>query len=140
MARETISKITNEWLADVIARIDRENPDGTKGNAVYWHKVAETETGTGLYIVVGWGEGFEEAPKHTRFADGTYRICAKIGYAGSTSGISGYEDFYMPYDPETGDVCDTDSEVTPDSRCADRLNREAREVWDDYKDILDSLG
>lgn len=140
MARETISKITVEWLADVIARLDRENPDGTKGNAVYWHQVAETETGTGLYIVVGWGDGFEEAPKHTRFADGTYRICAKIGYASGTSGISGYEDFYMPYDPETGEVYDTDSEVTPDRRCADRLNREARDAWNDYKDILDSLG
>lgn len=139
MAREAINKITYEWLADVIARLDKENPDGTKSNAVYWHKVAETEMGTGLYIVVGWGDGFDKAPKHTKFADGTWRICAKIGYASGTAGITGYEDFYMPYDLESGDVYDTDSEVKPFKYCANRLNREAREVWNDYKDTLDEL-
>lgn len=139
MAREKINKITHEWLAEVIDRLDQENADGTKSNAVYWHKVAETEMGTGLYIVVGWGDGFEEAPKHTKFADGTWRICAKIGYACGTAGITGYEDFYMPYDPDDGDVYDTDSEVTPFKYSADRLNREARDVWNEYKDVLDRL-
>jgi hypothetical protein len=140
MSRTAINKITHTWLSDVIACLDKENPDGTKCNAVYWHKVAETEMGTGLYIVVGWGDGFDEAPKHTKYADGTYRICAKIGYASGTAGITGYEDFYMPYDLESGDVCDTDSEVKPYKYVTDRLNREAREVWHDYKDTLDKLG
>jgi hypothetical protein len=139
MARAKINKITYEWLADVIARLDKENPDGTKSNAVYWHKVAETEMGTGLYIVVGWGDGFDEAPMHTKYADDTWRICAKIGYACGTAGITDYEDFYMPYDTETGDVYDTDAQVKPFKYEADRLNREALEVWNDYKDVLDQL-
>lgn len=138
--RYTIDKITYEWLADVIARLDKENPDGTKSNAVYWHKVAETDSGTGLYIVVGWGDGFDEAPKHTKYADDTWRICAKIGYASGTAGISGYEDFYMPYDLDTEEVDDTDSEVYPTKKDACWLNQEAQRIWDEYKDILDDLG
>ncbi len=46
----------------------------------------------------------------------------------------------MPYDLDDGDVCDTDSEVRPYKYCADRLNREARDVWNEYKDTLDKLG
>lgn len=137
---EEINKITPEWLKAVIVKLDTEDENGEKSNATYFHRVANTDYGTGLYIVVGWSDGFDEAPKHTKYAEGTYRICAKIGYASGTAGITGYEEFYMPYDPKTGVVDDTDSEVHPTKKDAEWLNKEAKRIWNEYKDVLDALG
>ena len=136
---EDINKITPEWLKSVIAKLDTEDENGEKSNATYIHRVANTDYGTGLYIVVGWSDGFDKAEPHTKYAEGTYRLCAKIAYfPGYPNG--GYEEFYMPYDPKTGDVEDTDSEVHPTKKDAEWLNREAKRIWNEYKDVLDALG
>ena len=46
----------------------------------------------------------------------------------------------MPYDPKTGVVDDTDTEVHPTKKDAEWLNNEAKRIWNEYKDVLDALG
>lgn len=79
-------------------------------------------------IVIGWSGGFDETQK-TPFSDGEYRICTKIAYNNSAL-QSDYElDFTMPYNKETGEVYDTNTELESNLKAAAlRLNREFEEV------------
>ena len=45
----------------------------------------------------------------------------------------------MPYNPKTGDVDDTSTEVSATEDEVKRLNDEAWRVWKDWKNELDSL-
>lgn len=114
---------------------------------VCYKKVAETDGGTGLYIVLGWGGGFAKAVPGNpsdKWADQdepTYRICAKVAYARSTAYCGDYDDFSMPYNEETGLVDDTDSAIPPRLTKAyvASLNRTARRVWKEWRNDLDNL-
>lgn len=79
-------------------------------------------------IVIGWGAGFDEQEK-TSFSDGEYRICSKIAYNDSALQCDYDIDFVMPYDKETGEVYDTDTELGTDFEAeALRLSKEFEEV------------
>ena len=136
MAEEKLNTITLEDLTK-----DIEWLNARKCGCCH-HEVATTDGGTTLYIVVGWGDGFDEAPACTPNADGTLRICGKIGYQHANNAMQAdYEvDFYMPYDPKTGDVDNTSTEVSSTQDSVDYLNEAAKRVWNDWKNDLDSLG
>lgn len=79
-------------------------------------------------IVIGWGAGFDEQEK-TSFSDGEYRICSKIAYNDNALQCDYDIDFVMPYDKETGEVYDTDTELGTDFEAeALRLSKEFEEV------------
>ena len=91
-----------------------------QGNeSVTWHKVLERlDNGDELCLAIGYGEGFDEPT-----------ICAKIGVLAGNSAMSEYAwDFVMPYDPETGDVWDTEISIGSEGGDADWLNSQAEEV------------
>lgn len=112
----------------------------------YFKRVAETDNGTGLYIVLGWRDGFEPAMPNTPNADKTWRICAKIAYKHArTMNDYDYSFWNMPYYPN-GEAEDTDMEVEATAEDVkalqievDRLNKDAWEVWQAWKNKLDSL-
>jgi hypothetical protein len=133
---EQIEKIDLNFLSSAIKWLN-EHKCGC-----YFKKVAETEGGTGLYIVIGWGDGYEKAEPNTPNADDTYRICGKIAYQHSDNIMQcDYDwDWYMPYNKETGDVDDTDGMVEARQFDVDWLNKNAKRVWNEWKDKLDSLG
>lgn len=79
-------------------------------------------------IVIGWGAGFDEQEK-TSFSDGEYRICSKIAYNDSALQCDYDIDFVMPYDKETSEVYDTDTELGTDFEAeALRLSKEFERV------------
>lgn len=131
-----VKKITLAQLREDIAWLD-ENKCGC-----CYHEVACTDKGTVLCIVVGWEDGFEEAPAGTPRADGTWRICAKLAYQHANNVMQcDYDvDWLMPYDPKTGDVDDTSTEVDGSRHDVKWLNEEARRVWKDWRKVLDNLG
>jgi len=135
-----MEKIDLDWLKKAITKLDTEDKNGEKWNGHIYKVVATTDEGTDLAIVVGWSDGFDEAEPHTPLADGTYRICAKIGYAPANLCWFDYDDWYMPYDLDTGDVDDTDCEVYPTKSDVNWLNREARRIWKTYRHTLDKMG
>lgn len=104
-------------------------------------KVAETDGGTGLFIVLGWANGYEKAPEGTPNADGTWRINSKIAYQHNNNIMqSDFDvDWYMPYNKKTSAVDDTSTEVEATEAEVKRLNAEAWRVWKDWKNELDSL-
>ena len=106
-----------------------------------YKQVATTDGGTGLFIVLGWSDGYENAPEGTENADGTWRINSKIAYQHSDNAMQcdfGI-DWCMPYNPKTGDVDDTSTEVEATEDEVKRLNDEAWRVWEDWNTVLDSL-
>jgi hypothetical protein len=104
------------------------------------YTLERTENNTSLVLVVGWSDGFEKAEPNTPMADGTWRICAKIGYQGRNEMTETDMDFVnMPYDKKSGDVDDTSREVELTQAFVDEMNAEAERVWADWKDELDSL-
>lgn len=103
------------------------------------HQVlGRTDEGTELCLVIGWadiGHDLEEVKKNG-YEDEGYYICSKIGYQHRNNGMqSDFEwDFPMPYNPETGDVWDTDTYVAKGDEQswqtdADMYNEEAEEIW-----------
>jgi hypothetical protein len=129
-----ITKLTLESLkSDVKFLTDRNC-----GCVTY--TLERTENNTSLVLVVGWSDGFEKAEPNTPMADGTWRICAKIGYQGRNEMTETDMDFVnMPYDKKSGDVDDTSREVELTQAFVDEMNAEAERVWADWKDELDSL-
>lgn len=79
-------------------------------------------------IVIGWGAGFDENEK-TPFSNGEYRICSKIAYNNSITRCNYEYDFIMPYDKDSGEVYDTDTELRTDFKSeALRLSKEFEDV------------
>lgn len=79
-------------------------------------------------IAIGWSGGFDEKEK-TPFSDGEYRICTKIAYNDSALQCDYDIDFVMPYDKETGEVYDTDTELGTDFEAeALRLSKEFERI------------
>ena len=105
-----------------------------------YHKVAETEGGTILAIVVGWHDGYEKAPVGTPCADGSWRICAKIAYQHSNNAMqSDFDlDWLMPYG-DNGDCDDTTCEVVGNKGDVTYLNNEAKRMWKTWRNKLDTL-
>jgi len=130
-----MNKITLDELREDIKWLDEQ-----KCGCCY-HKVAWTDQGTYLAIVVGWNDGFDEAPAGTPRADGTWRICAKVAYqhANNVMQCDFDVDWTMPYDKDTGDVDDTSIEVDGGQSDVDWLNEQARRVWKDWRKVLDDL-
>ena len=130
-----VGKISLEELTSDMAWLDQQ-----KCGCCY-HEVAHTSKGTTLCIVVGWEDGFSEAPKGTPYADGTWRICAKVAYQHANNVMQcDYDiDWRMPYDKETGDVDDTSTEVSPSQHDVDWLNEQAERVWKDWRLQLDKM-
>ena len=103
------------------------------------HQVlGRTDEGTELCLVIGWADlGYDlEEVKKNGYEDEGYYICSKIGYQHRNNGMqSDFEwDFPMPYNPETGDVWDTDTYVAKGDEQswqtdADMYNKEAEEIW-----------
>jgi predicted mannosyl-3-phosphoglycerate phosphatase (HAD superfamily) len=136
--KEPIDGITYEWLKNAITELDTETDDnGSKDDDKMFYKmVAMTAGGTPLYIVVGWSDGFDDAPPHTPYAYGTERICKMIAYNIGDF----FDDCDMPYDIDgEGDVEDTNCEVHLSKKDVRHINSVAREVWNDWKDTLDRL-
>lgn len=131
-----IGKITLDELKADIAWLDER-----KCGCCH-HQVAETGEGTVLCIVVGWEDGFDEAPAGTPLADGTWRICAKVAYQHANNCCQcDYDvDWLMPYDPDTGDVDDTSTEVNATVSDVNWLNKQALRVWKEWRKVLDKLG
>lgn len=133
--KKNFGKIDLEFLKWAIGWLN-EQTDGC-----CYKKVAETDEGTGLFIVIGWQDGYDKAPENTPNADGTWRINSKIAYQHSNNASqSDFQiDWYMPYDKKTGEVDDTSTEVEATEAEVKRLNDEAWRVWKDWKHELDSL-
>ncbi|MBR6403794.1 MAG: hypothetical protein IKS48_10465 [Eubacterium sp.] len=83
-----------------------------------WHKSVYTfDNGDELCLAIGMGEGFDEDT-----------VCAKLGVLAGNSAMSEYAwDFIMPYNPETGDVWDTEVS-NPSESDADWFNKEAPQI------------
>lgn len=130
-----MKKITLDELREDIKWLDEQ-----KCGCCY-HKVAWTDKGTYLAIVVGWDDGFTEAPAGTPMADGTWRICAKVAYQHSNNVMQcDFDvDWLMPYDKDTGDVDDTCTQVSGSRFDVKWLNEQARRVWKDWRKVLDDL-
>jgi len=130
-----MKKITLDELKADMAWLDEQ-----KCGCCY-HIVAKTDCGTELAIVVGWTDGFEKAPEGTPFADGTWRICAKVAYQHANNGMQcDFDmDWLMPYNKDTADVDDTSTEVGGDKSDVKWLNEQARRVWKEWRNVLDGL-
>ena len=130
-----VKKITLADLKSDIAWLNSEK------SGCCHHVVACTDAGTVLAIVVGWGPGFDEAAPGTPNADGTWRICAKVAYQHANNAMQcDYDiDWNQPYNLETGDVDDTDTEVSGTQSEVDWLNEQASRSWKDWRDLLDSM-
>ncbi len=130
-----MKKITLDELREDIAWLDER-----KCGCCY-HEVACTDEGTKLCIVVGWSDGFEEAPAGTPRADDTWRICAKLAYqhANNVMQCDFDLDWTMPYNKDTGEVDDTCTQVSGSRSEVKRLNEQARRVWKDWRKVLDDL-
>ena len=64
-----------------------------------------------MYLVMGWSGGFDkDDTQQNPYADGEYRICTKLAYNCDSLQCDYEYDWEMPYDENTGDVDDTDSE------------------------------
>ena len=133
--KKDFEKIDLEFLTSSIKWLNEQ-----KCGCCY-KKVAETDGGTGLFIVLGWSDGYDTAPAGTPNADGTWRINSKIAYQHSNNAMQcDFDvDWNMPYNPKTGDVDDTSTEVSATEDEVKRLNDEAWRVWKDWKNELDSL-
>jgi hypothetical protein len=128
-----ITKLTLEDLKSDVATLSNNKC----GCVTY--TLERTENNTSLVLVVGWSDGFEKDEQNP-MADGTWRICAKIGYQGRYDVTETDFDFVnMPYDKKSGDVDDTSREVELTQTFVDEMNAEAERVWNDWKDELDSL-
>lgn len=82
-------------------------------------------------IVVGWSDGFDDG----------WKICSKIAKQGPGYSMTcDYDlDFVMPYDIDTGEVFDTDTELGTNYKLeAERLNKEFKEVTDRYAVFINS--
>ena len=87
----------------------RELQNGS--NSCYYAYLGKSDCKTGkMYIVIGWSGGFDDNEQDNPNADGEYRICAKLAYNCDALQYDYEWDWEMPYDEETGDVDDTDSE------------------------------
>ena len=130
-----VKKITLNELKEDIAWLDQRKM------GCCHHVVATTDEGTDLAIVVGWEDGFDEAPAGTPGADGTWRICAKVAYQHANNAMQcDYDvDWLMPYDPDTGEVSDTSMEVNGTAFEVRWLNAEAKSIWRDFRKTLDTL-
>ena len=133
--KKTFGKIDLDFLTSSIKLLN------DKKCGCCFQKVAETDGGTGLFIVLGWQDGYDKAEPNTPNADGTYRICAKIAYQHSNNAMQcDFDiDWYMPYNKQTGDVDDTCTEVSATKHDVKWLNDTAWRVWQDWKKELDSL-
>ena len=79
-------------------------------------------------IVIGWCAGFDEEEKSLT-SDKKYRICTKIAYNNNALQCDYDVDFTMPYNEETDEVYDTDTELGTDFELeALRLNKEFEDV------------
>lgn len=127
-----VEKITLDELCSDTKWLD-ENKHGC-----CYHKVAETDGGTILAIVVGWSDGFDKAPDGTPCADGSWRICAKIAYQHSNSAMqSDFDiDWLMPYG-NNGSCDDTTCEVVGNDDEINYLNNEAKRIWKTWRNKLD---
>ena len=104
------------------------------------HLINTTDGGRKLCIVVGWLDGFDEAPDGTSNADKTWRICGKIAYQPANSAMQcDFDvDWLFPY-YENGEADTTDIEVSGVQSDVDYLNEQANRVWEEWKDTLDTL-
>lgn len=128
----TLKKITGKDFKEAVDWLLKE-----KQGCV--HKVlGRTDEGTELCLVIGWADiGYDlEKVKKGGYEDEGYYICSKIGYQHRNNGMqSDFEwDFPMPYNPETGDVWDTDTYVAKGDEQswqtdADMYNKVAEEIW-----------
>lgn len=129
-----LKKITGKDIKEAVDWLWEHKQDG---GCV--HQVLETTNdGTKLCFVVGWSKGadYGDDEKEYGYEDEGYYICSKIGYQHRNNGMqSDFEwDFPMPYNPETGDVWDTDTYVAKGDEQswqtdADMYNKEAEEIW-----------
>ena len=108
---DMIDEITEDDISKALDAI-RTSPEST-----WYKKLYSFGDGTSLYFAAGIGEGYDEDDV----------VCGKIACLSDNSAMSEYNyDFLMPYNPETGDVYDTDSELTQGS--ADWYNDSAKTI------------
>ena len=121
-----------EWMRDTLLELKR-NP-----NRVHWFDLFHDDVeGREYAVVMGVNDDYEDGSGAT----------AKVAYAPDNRIIMDYDDFEMPYDPETGEVDDTDTtiamldDVTKDN-VADFVNKNevkwlldaAEQFYKEYKE------
>lgn len=97
----------------------------------YLDKYRKNENGENVNIalVIGWQNGFDESEQDS-CSDGTWRICAKIGYQPSNSIMQcDYDmDWNMPWDKKTGDCIDSEFPIYENTDLVEVL-KELEKDW-----------
>jgi len=103
MTKQYVTADELKKAADYLASTKEE------GGCYRWKVYANTEDNKDISIVLGWTDGFDKNdPDKDKYQDDTWRLAVKVGYQPSNSIMQcDYDiDFYLPYNPDTGDVCD----------------------------------
>lgn len=80
-----------------------------QGGCYHWKICANTDDNKDIYIVLGWTQfPDEDNSRKDKYYDNSFRLAVKVGYQSSNSTMQcDYDiDFSLPYNPDTGDVCD----------------------------------
>lgn len=97
-----------KWLKSSV----KELMNGSE--AVYFYRLRVDEFGRDWCIVLGWNNGFDKTDTDTSYVCEEYpeyHICAKIAYNDSMLQSDYQFDWLQPWDNETGDVDDDDSDI-----------------------------
>lgn len=125
-----MKNITTDIIKNAIDLMERGNGDGT-----VYYKVDTLNDGRGLYLVIGYQEGYEKGEKYQKvIGDTIITMCAKIA-VNIDDLQSDYDyDWYMPSTRE-GDVYDTDMAIGGDlENLVKYYNQEAKTISDGMND------
>lgn len=115
-----------------ITKNDIENAVKTlrdNNNGTVYQVVGYTQDGQGLYLVMGYQDGYEKGEKYqTIEGEKIYTLCGKLACNVSSLQCDYDVDWYMPWQ-SNGDVYDTDTAITDDFQSlADFYNQSAKEI------------
>ena len=93
-----------------------EDMKKTKYNGTYHWILGRDKNNNDWAIVLGWADGFDKR-ENDSCTDGTWRLCAKVGYQPYNSLMQcDYDwDWLMPYDEETKEVDNTEIPIYPNT-------------------------
>ena len=105
----TIPYVTSDQLKNAA---DHLASTKEQGGCYHWKVCSQGDKD--IAIVLGWTNGFDkDDPSKDKYQDDTWRLAVKVGYQPSNSMMQcDYDiDFNLPYNPDTGDVCDDRMDV-----------------------------
>ena len=105
-------------LIEKISKAIKEMRSSHDNGTYYWY-LGQDDKNNDWAIVLGWQDGYEEDKNDDCTVD-TWRICIKLAFQPSNSMLQcDYDiDWLLPYDPKTGDVCETEYSIYPNSNIA----------------------